>query len=123
MKKITTLLAILALCLASCERPQSETTYTLKNKLTDNYEITATVFEYDLDDNRVDSNSVVNPAVNQPYTFVANPLAHHLKVRLTSAENTVRWGKNIFYLVEGEDTPLTVGLSMMANYSLTEPTL
>lgn len=123
MKKIFLLLLGAILLVASCERPEGKTTYTLRNKLTDAWEITATVFEYDANDVRVDSNTVVCPVVGEPYTFEANAKSHHLKVRLTSAEETVRWGSVIFYLVEGEDTPINVGLSMMTNYSLTEPTL
>lgn len=124
MKKLLLFVVAAALCAVACTKPnEGKTTYTIKNKLTDAYKITATVYEYDKADQRIDSNTVVCPEVGQDYTFEANPLAQHVKVKLTSEENTVRWGKTIVFLTPNEDTPISVGLGMLANYSLTEPML
>lgn len=125
MKTRHILLSVLAVLLfCACEKPNDgKTTYTLTNRLTDAYKITATIYEYNAADQRVDSNILVVPEVGKAYTFEANDSATHVKVKLTSEENTVRWGKTIITLTPHEDTPITVGLGMLANYSLTEPML
>lgn len=135
MKKILFLPAALVLCtliFSSCEKNRPEdgvTSYTLINKINYaflGYSIDVTIYEYDKEDNRIDSNIVKQPKYKEEYTFYPAENTDHLKMKLTSSENTVRWANKYFYLEAGKNIVLSAGLDLLTDedsYCFNEPIL
>ncbi len=82
---------------------------------------TATVYEYDADDRRVDSNIIANPQSGTEYTYLPTEATTHLKVKLVSKEETFRWGDTIIRIVPHE--MVTIKISPLSPVRLDEPTL
>lgn len=119
-------LIVIILVFSGCKKTEEGvTSYTLINSLISltgsDYNIDATVYEYDKNDIRVDSNIVPSPTRGKEYKFYPNANADHLKLKMVSDENTVRWGDTIFYLQKGKNVEIKVSLSMISNYCMNEP--
>ena len=128
--KLLPLLLLAVLLVAGCHKPvvtEGVTSYTLVNKINFaalGYSIDATIYEYDLEDHLLDSNFIPEPVYRQEYTFYPADSVDHLKLKLTSSENTVRWAGSIFYLTKGQNTLLSAGISLITDpnaYSFNEP--
>lgn len=134
MKKINILLFVaFSFLLFSCnDKPnpvEGVTSYTLVSKINFaalGYGIDVTIYEYDAADNKLDSNLISQPKYKEPYTFYPSNEVDHLKMKLTSTEQTVRWANKIFFLTRGQNTELVAGLSLITDanaYCFNEPTL
>lgn len=92
------------------------TSYTLESGISNGvfrlYPLTITFLEYNLDDERVDSNKVYCPDKGTPYSYAADDAAHHLKIRLDSDKHTHRWIDSIFTLVPDKNIRISVNLSI-----------
>lgn len=133
MNKIvkTATITLLALfCLTGCKKDREEsgaTTYTLINKINFalvGYDIDTYLYEYDASDALTDSNVVESPSVGQAYPFTASVNTHHVKLKLVSSENTVRWASKIFVLEPHRNTDIVAGLSLLTDnesYCFNEP--
>lgn len=71
----------------------------------------ATVYEYSIDDIRIDSNIILDPSSGTEYLFFPNDDANHLKVKLISDAGTFRWGDTIFRVIPGEKVVIRISLS------------
>lgn len=76
---------------------------------------TATVYEYDTNDVRVDSNIIKDPSSGKRYRYKANDLTNHLKVKLVSKENTFRWGDTIILVRPTENVDVVISVSSPTN--------
>jgi len=117
---------------ASCKKTKPEegvTSYTLINKINYaflGYSIDVTIYEYDQEDHRIDSNIIKKPECNKEYTFYPSDSVDHLKMKLTSSENTVRWANRYFYLEPGKNIVLSAGTKLLTDensYCFNEPIL
>ena len=132
MKKIVSLIAM-ALLLVGCDGNGEEdydesldgvTRYTVLGavpSVASNMIASATVFEYNSEDIRIDSNVISNPSSGTKYVFVPEDGATHLKVKLISKENTFRWGDTIVMLKPGYNVNITI--SITSPIRMTEPKL
>ncbi len=82
---------------------------------------TATVYEYDASDIRIDSNIISDPSSGTRYVFEANEATSHLKVRLDSNAGTHRWGDTIIRVIPGGNVTITIGVD--SPIRMTEPML
>lgn len=116
--------AVSMLCMSCHPYEEGRTSYTVVNNLTSTTTwggLDAYVYEYTVDDTRVDSNVIKNPKVGKKYTFYPADSIDHLKLRLLSSENTERWGDTIFYLTKDENIMINVNIKFVTNYRFSEP--
>lgn len=122
MKKLLLISMIaMATMFGSCNKNREETSYTVINSATDFYSNTAFIYEYNSEDVRIDSNIVRNPVYLMEYTFKPHEGATHIKIRVDSDENTFRWGSKIYFLEEGKNIRISIGLT--TGYAFEEPML
>ena len=81
----------------------------------------ATVYEYDRTDTRIDSNIISNPSSGTSYLFYPADEATHLKVKLISKADTYRWGDTIVMLQKGKNVNITI--SITSPTAMNEPRL
>lgn len=132
MKRIPLILLLIAVSALSIachkENPiEGKTSYTLTSKINFallGYSIDATIYEYDAQDNLCDSNVVSKPEYKKVYTFYPSDTIDHVKLKLTSSENTIRWANKIFYLVPNQELPIVAGIALLTDedaYCFNEP--
>ena len=118
-------IATLCMVAVSCKEPDDGVTrYTVIGavpSLAANLIARATVYEYNPEDVCIDSNVIVNPSGNTEYVFYPQEEASHLKVKLTSKEDTFRWGDTIFMIIPGGNVIIRV--SPLSPYCFEEPKL
>lgn len=115
----------------SCERdePYSEsedgkTRYTVIGavpQMASSLIASATVYEYNSGDIRIDSNVISNPCSGTQYVFESNKESTHLKIKLISKENTYRWGDTIVMLKPRHN--VTIKISITSPTAMNEPKL
>lgn len=71
----------------------------------------ATVYEYNTRDIRIDSNTINDPSSGTRYVFLANDSTSHLKVKLISKEDTYRWGDTIIMIQPGKNVTITISIT------------
>jgi len=71
----------------------------------------ATVYEYNAADERIDSNIISDPSSGTRYTYIANEESSHLKVKLISKQDTYRWGDTIVMLKKGMNVNITISIT------------
>ena len=127
--------AVLVFCsLSSCKKEKTGTSsYTFINEINldmvnaimnENYDIDVMLYEYTSSDVLNDSNFINSPTYKKEYKFYPAEGSHHVKLKLISAENTHRWGKEIFYLKTDDNIEIKAKASMLTSasgYSDTEP--
>lgn len=115
-------LCLLAVGFSSCHKDKR--TYTVMNGVAPTAawgSITATAYEYNSNDERIDSNIIVDPVYMKDYVFTPREEATHIKIKVTSSENTVRWGARPFMLKDNDNIRITV--SVTSSYAFNEPPL
>ena len=124
-KRIVCLIAVICMMLLSCKEPEDGVTrYTVIGavpSLAANLIARATVYEYSPEDVCIDSNVIVNPSGNTEYVFYPREETSHLKVKMTSKEDTFRWGDTIFMIIPGGNVIIRV--SPLSPYCFEEPKL
>ena len=112
------LLMSMPFILSSCDREEEyndgKTRYTVVGKVPSvaaNMIATATVYEYNALDLRIDSNTITDPSSGQRYVFLANDSTSHLKVKLISKEDTYRWGDTIIKIQPGKNVTITISVT------------
>ena len=123
------LLVALALTIVACHRDDPDpyegiTRYTVIGKVPSvaaNLIATATVYEYNPEDVRIDSNVIADPSSGKEYLFTANDNASHLKIKLVSKEDTYRWGDTIILLKPGNNVDVIISVTSPTRF--TEPKL
>lgn len=127
MKKTALLLLLTLLMVTACKEPDDgPTRYTLVNALTDTElwgGLNVYIYEYDANEQRVDSFYVQNPEYKKEYVNYPREETRYLKLRMLSNENTERWGDTIFTVVKDHNTEIRVNLKLMNNYCFNEPML
>lgn len=130
MKAKVLLVVVAALIVAaSCERTEEDpyegqTRYTVLGKvpsLAANMIATATIYEYNAQDMRIDSSVISDPSSGTKYIFPANDSSTHLKVKLISKENTFRWGDTIIYLVPQKNVDVTISVTSPIRFTEPKP--
>lgn len=81
----------------------------------------ATVYEYNASDTRIDSNRISNPSSGTRYVYEANDSTTHLKVKLISKAGTYRWGDTIVMIRPGKN--VTIKISIKSPTAMNEPRL
>ena len=127
--KILLLICASLLTSVACHRDdddpyEGQTRYTVIGKvpsLAANLIATATVYEYNSADVRIDSSVISDPSSGKKYIFPANDSSTHLKVKLVSKENTFRWGDTIIHLKPTMN--VDVAISATSPIRFTEPKL
>ncbi len=127
--------ALVSCALSSCKKDNDTgvTSYTFINKINldlvnqimhENYDVDVMLYEYTSSDALNDSNFIDSPTFKKEYLFYPAEGSHHVKLKLISAENTHRWGKEIFYLKTDKNIDIeatTTMLTSASGYSDTEP--
>ena len=130
MKAKVLLVVVAALIVAaSCERTEEDpyegqTRYTVLGKvpsLAANMIATATIYEYNAQDMRIDSSVISDPSSGTKYIFPANDSSTHLKIKLISKENTFRWGDTIIYLVPQKNVDVTISVTSPIRFTEPKP--
>ncbi len=130
MKAKVLLVVVAALIVAaSCERTEEDpyegqTRYTVLGKvpsLAANMIATATIYEYNAQDLRIDSSVISDPSSGTKYIFPANDSSTHLKIKLISKENTFRWGDTIIYLVPQKNVDVTISVTSPIRFTEPKP--
>lgn len=127
--KVLLFVAAALIVAASCERTEEDpyegqTRYTVLGKvpsLAANMIATATVYEYNAQDLRIDSSVISDPSSGTKYIFPANDSSTHLKVKLISKENTFRWGDTIIYLVPKKNVDVTISVTSPIRFTEPKP--
>lgn len=123
------LFAAVALTIVACHRDDPDpyegiTRYTVIGKVPSvaaNLIATATVYEYNPEDVRIDSNVIADPSSGKEYLFTANDSASHLKIKLVSKEDTYRWGDTVILLKPGNNVDVVISITSPTRF--TEPKL
>lgn len=79
------------------------------------------VYEYNVEDQRIDSNIINDPTGGKRYVFEADTLASHIKLKLISNTDTYRWGDTIVMLKPGKN--VNVLISLDSPRAMNEPML
>lgn len=122
-------LSVPLLLFTACHREnddpyEGQTRYTVIGKvpsLAANLIATATVYEYNSADERIDSSVINDPSTGKKYIFPANSNSTHLKVKLVSKEETFRWGDTIIHLVPTQNVDVVISATSPIRF--TEPKL
>ena len=130
MKRTILIIAFSIMTLVSCTKPHEptgHTSYSIESRINFafvGYDIDAIVYEYNEAGQRIDSNIVESPEYGKQYLFDPNEATTHLKLKLVSSENTVRWANKIFEIIPFDNVEIVASLAMVTDpnsYCFNEP--
>ena len=115
MKKLLLFIPVLILFLG-CEKNEPEpkdTTYAINSVLTEISGVTfgVTIFEYNEQNEKINSNTIPNFAKGTKKTFIANSLTKKVKIYMSATNQTTelrKWVQQVYYLIPNDNLNIII---------------